>query len=86
MPLEPRVTGLHKTKVDSLRKTGEKRTHGGVLRLAWSHTKEDSRTARNERNPNKQREVARGGAYEEVTFILTSDLSEGPVTQGANHA
>lgn len=34
MTLEPRVTGLHKTKVDNLRKTGEKRTHGGVVRVA----------------------------------------------------
>lgn len=35
--------------------------------------------------PTKEREEARGGAYEEVTFILTPDLSEGSVTQGANH-
>lgn len=32
-------------------------------------------------NPNKEREVVRGGASEEVTFILTPELSE-----GANYA
>ena len=79
--LEPRVTGLHKTKIDKLRKTGEKRTHSGVVRVAQSHIKEDFRTARNEMNPNKEREVVGGGASEEVTFILTPELSE-----GANYA
>lgn len=74
--LEPRVISLTKIKVDNLSKTGEK--------TQWWDQGNVSTTQRRFQNSEKLNEspqVAQGGASEEVTFIPTPHLSEGPGTQ-----